>query len=161
MDRLRSGECTNEDFLLLSTRVIGNSNENLVSHTPIVVPGNDLHTDINRFFVNKISDRKFQIFKAVDKCKKVIPADVKDRIPSLPSTKTDGLPGELPLFCGMNVYLTRNLGTEVALTNSCQGVVRYIAWDGVTRLPEYVVVKLPDLKMPSPISHFLNRKPPF
>ena len=80
-------------------------------------------------------------------------------IKNYPSTKTDGLPGELPLFIGMPVILTKNIATELGLTNGTTGVIRSIHFNkdesvtegtGFQRLmytPDCIIAELDDISM--------------
>ena len=121
LNRLREGECTIDDYLLLSSRVIGNSsNANVISNNAlIVVPGNDLV--INNYFIKdhaKSKSKKILVCRAMDICKNgKLSLEQTTMTRKFPNTKTGGLPGELPLFEGMSVYLTKNISTEIGLTN--------------------------------------------
>ena len=39
---------------------------------------------------------------------------------------TGQLPGELPLFIGMPIYISNNIATELGITNGTKGVVKAI-----------------------------------
>ena len=44
----------------------------------------------------------------------------------MPHTKTNQLPGELPLFIGMPVYISNNIAVELGLTNGTSGIIKAI-----------------------------------
>ena len=95
-----------------------------------------------------------------DFCKKKrLPQDIANLVKTYPSTRCEGLPGELPLFVGMPVILTNNIGTELGLTNGTTGVVKFICFNenevitgdtGIHYLkyaPDYVIVEVDDVHM--------------
>ena len=47
-------------------------------------------------------------------------------VKNLPATATQGLPGELPLYVGMPIFLTKNIAVELGLTNGSTGIIRSI-----------------------------------
>ena len=81
------------------------------------------------------------------------------KLKSLPSTKTGGLPSELPLFIDMPVMSTKNISTELGLTNGTFGVIKSIPltssdWDKgcnsvhyLESFPDYVVVEFDNINM--------------
>ena len=84
-------------------------------------------------------------------------------IKDFPSTKTHGLPRELPLYVGMPVFLTDNIATELGLTNGTTGVVKSIqfhcdeevsggtGFNHLERIPDCIIVELDDITM-SPLN---------
>ena len=115
---------------MLNKRVIGHHVDiTSISNNPIIVPGNELGMEINKLFARRHSQNK-RVFvtKAKDtfnKGKSLTPelaSIVKDK----PHTNTAQLPGELPLFVGMPVYVSNNIATELGLTNGTSGIVRAI-----------------------------------
>ena len=47
---------------------------------------------------------------------------IKDK----PHTSTGQLPGELPLYIGMPIYISNNIATELGITNGTKGIVKAI-----------------------------------
>ena len=47
----------------------------------------------------------------------------------LPDNKTKHLPGYLPLVPGMPVLLTKNIATELALSNGARGIFRQLVYE--------------------------------
>ncbi|XP_066924965.1 uncharacterized protein [Clytia hemisphaerica] len=160
LNRLREGKSTTEDYMVLSSRVIGcNTSPVTLTGDPIIVPGNVLVREINNLFTNDhAKSTPVYVSKSVDVVKKNLDEKDKSTMESLPSTKTDGLLGQLPLFNGMPVFLTRNISTELGLTNGATGVVRSIPLptnispktSGIISLKEslpYVVVEFNDISL--------------
>jgi hypothetical protein len=100
-----------------------------ISNNPIIVPGNELGMEINKLFAYRHSQNK-RVFvtKAKDTYNKgkSLPRDLADMIKDKPHTSTGQLPGELPLFVGMPVYISNNIAVELGLTNGTSGIVKSI-----------------------------------
>lgn len=128
MPSFHLGKSTTEDYIVLSSRVIGcNASPVTSTNDPIIVPGNELVREINSLFINDYAkSNKVYISDSVDVVKKKLDEKEVSTLNSQPSTKTDGLLGQLPLYQGMPVFLTRNISTELGLTNGTTGVVRSI-----------------------------------
>ena len=163
LNRLREGMCTYEDYVLLSTRVIGNNaiiqNKN---HNPIILPGNELRKQLNMLHIHKHAQCTSQSILISPSVDNIVRGKLNEEngklVKGLPNTKTDGLPGYLPLFAGMPVYLTKNLSTELGLTNGSRGVVTQVhceknksrndiagtkEYEVLSSLPECVIVEFP------------------
>ena len=110
MNRLRNGKCTPSDYLLLLSRVIGNNSDSIInSGDPIIVPGNELVREINNLCMsNKSKTTTVYVSTACDSSKTPLSKDMVEAINSLPSTKTDGMLAELPMYVGMHQeYINR------------------------------------------------------
>jgi len=153
------GKCSKNDYAVLSSRIVGNNTELLTSESPIIVPGNELVKEINNPFVtNHAQTSKVFVTKATDKVKKK-QLEENLKLKSLPSARTGGLPSELPLFVDMPVMLTKNISTELGLTNGTTGIVKAIPLkpdvvnegnDGIHYLescPDYITVEFDDIVM--------------
>ena len=130
LNRLREGECTLGDVEMLNKRVIGHHVDiTSISNNPIVVPGNELGMEINRTFADRHSQNK-RVFvtRAKDTYNKgkPLPRDLAELIKDKPHTSTGQLPGELPLYVGMPVYISNNIATELGITNGTKGIVKAI-----------------------------------
>ena len=162
LNRLREGKCTDNDARILNTRIVGNSTD-IISNSsdPIIAPGNQLVMETNRLFASRHSQHK-QVFvsTALDSVKKKkLPRELKKLIKNYPSTKTDGLPQELPLFEGMPVSLTKNIATELGLTNGTTGIIKSIHFnkeESITEeigfhplkyTPDCIIAELDDITM--------------
>ena len=130
LNRLREGKCTDSDIAMLNKRVIGNFSGNIssISGNRIITPGNELVMEINKMFASHHSrDKKVFVTTAKDSIKKKkLPTDLANKIKDYPATWTKGLPGELPMYVGMPVYLTQNIAVELGLTNGSTGIIRAI-----------------------------------
>ena len=130
LNRLREGECTQSDVEMLYKRVIGHHVDiTSISGNPLVVPGNELGMEINRMFASRHSQNK-RVFvigaKDTYKKGKSLPRDLVDLIKDKPHTSTGQLPGELPLYVGMPIYISNNIATELGITNGTKGFVKAI-----------------------------------
>ena len=163
LNRLREGECTDSDFEMLNKRVVGNFVDEItpIAGNPIIAPGNKLVMTLNDTFATSHSQhKKVHVSTAKDTIKKrKLPTNLIDMIKGYPSTRTNGLPRELPLYVGMPVFLTDNIATELGLTNGTTGVVKSIQFEGnevstegtgfnrLHSMPDCVVVEVDDVTM--------------
>ena len=165
LNRLREGKCTDDDVALLNTRVIGQHVDiTSIVDTPIITPGNQLVMAINdRFTAEHSRCKKVYISTADDyrgkkKNRKQIPKKVLHRLKKKPATSTEGLPRELQLYVGMPVMVSRNIHTELGVTNGTRGWIRSIHFkngqvisgtdSGLHHLdhqPEYIIVELEEI----------------
>ena len=106
----------------------GNNSDSITnSGDPITVPGNELVKEINNLCINnKSKTRTVYVSTAYDSLKTPLSKDMVKAINSLPSTKTDGMLAELPMYVGMPVMLTKNISTELGLTNGTKGIIKMI-----------------------------------
>ena len=130
LNRLREGECTLADVEMLNKRVIGHHVDiTSFSNNPIVVPGNELGMQINKTFATRHSQNKrVLVTRAKDTYNKgkPLPRDWAESIKDKPHSKTGQLPGELPLYVGMPIYISNNIATELGITNGTKGIVKAI-----------------------------------
>ncbi|CAF3872763.1 unnamed protein product [Rotaria sp. Silwood1] len=121
LERLRRGQCNYDDYELLLTQVIGQPsvgslNDSPWNKAPILVFRNEVQTQLN----NK-----------ADTCKgKPIedPALIR-KLLELSDSKTEHLPGLLPLVPGMPVILTQNIAIELGLINGMNGIFRQLVYE--------------------------------
>lgn len=141
--------------MILSTRILGGA-LNQTSSDPIIVPGNKLVQEINLLFTKHHSNsQNVFVSVATDKIKGSLSKNELEIMKALPTTKTDGLLNELPLFIGMPVFLTKNISTELGLTNGTTGIVRSIPIQnppeentGITRLDQqlsFIIIEFKDV----------------
>ena len=129
LNRLRKGECNDSDVEILNRRVVGNSVDiTSMSDNPVITPGNPLGMAINNLFsTHHAQYRKVLVTRAKDTVKKgKVPSSVADMIKNRPATQTGQIPGEIPFYIGMPVYLSKNMHVELGLTNGTKGIVRSI-----------------------------------
>ena len=166
LNRLREGKCTNSDVALLNTRVVGqNVDITSILDVPIITPGNQLVMAINDLFIACYSHHtKVYISKAEDyigkrRNGKKVPKSVARKIKNWASTSTKGLPRELQMFIGMPVMVTKNIATELGITNGTVGKVRSIHFQNgevisegtgyhpIEYPPDFIIVELDDINM--------------
>ena len=166
LNRLRKGECTQEDIELLNGRIVGN-NVDITSYldTPIINPGNQLVTAINDLFIEYHSREKpIYVLTAIDytgkkRNRKQISKKVAIKIKHWACTSTRGLPRQIKLYIGMPVMVSTNVKTDLGVTNGTKGIVRDICFDNreetdespgchhVDGLPHSIIVELEDIDM--------------
>ena len=148
---------------MLNKRVVGNSVDDIsnISGNSIIAPGNKLVMALNKLFATSHShQKKVHVSTAKDSInKRNLPSNMINMIKDYPSTKTKGLPRELPLYVGMPVFLTDNIATELGLTNGTTGVVKSIqfhcdeevsggtGFSHLENMPDCVIVELDDISM--------------
>ena len=129
LNRLREGKCNDSDVEMLNRRVVGNSVDNMpMSGNPVITPGNPLGMAINNLFADyHAQSKKVLVTRSKDTVNKgKVPGIVVEKIKNRPATQTGQIPGEIPFYEGMPVYLSKNKEVELGLTNGTKGVVRSI-----------------------------------
>jgi hypothetical protein len=129
LDRLRWGECTGEDFIMLSGLVVEDAvdwspavqGEEYVYH-PCIVPGNKLREALNRIAVMKHakkSNTRVLSVAAVDKRRGIpVPEPDRSKLLARPEHLCGFRPGYLHLVKGAMYILKRNKAPELGLYNS-------------------------------------------
>jgi hypothetical protein len=162
LNRLRDGKCTDQDILMIKSRVVGQNVSCITSiaDTPIIVPGNELVTAVNNLFVTPHSlHTNVYTSTALDYIagKKKVPKNVAKLMKNWPATRTQGLPGELQIYVGMPVVVSTNVKVELGITNGTSGVIRAIQLNnaevitedtGIHNLehpPECIIVEMDDI----------------
>ncbi|CAF1532305.1 unnamed protein product, partial [Rotaria sordida] len=139
LERLRRGQCNYDDYELLLTRVVGQSSVGSLRDSPwnkasILVFRNEVRTQLNnKAAIHKAAEMGQApiVCVAQDTCKgKSIedPTLVK-KLLELSDSKTEHLPGLLPLVPGMPVILTQNVAIELGLINGMNGVFRQLVYE--------------------------------
>ncbi|CAF1406501.1 unnamed protein product [Rotaria sordida] len=139
LERLRRGQCNYDDYELLLTRVVGQSSVGSLrdspwNKAPILVFRNEVRTQLNnKAAIHKAAEMGQApiVCVAQDTCKgKSIedPTLVK-KLLELSDSKTEHLPGLLPLVPGMPVILTQNVAIELGLINGMNGVFRQLVYE--------------------------------
>jgi ATP-dependent exoDNAse (exonuclease V) alpha subunit len=84
--------------------------------------------EINKLFAtNHAQNQPVLVTTAKDRIgRNKVPADLAKMIKKLPPSKTANLPGELPMYVGMPIFLTKNIAVELGLTNGTTGIIRSI-----------------------------------
>ena len=161
LNRMREGKCTNQDILVINSRVVGH-NVSVTSNvdTPIIAPGNELVTAVNNLFVSPHSQHtNVYTSTSLDYIagKKKVPKSVAKLIKNWPATRSGGLPRKLQIYVGMPVVVSSNIKVELGITNGTSGVIRAIQLNdgevitgntGIHNLkhpPECIIVELDDI----------------
>ena len=169
LNRLRSNQCTDEDYQLLCTRVVGLPAVDIslpkFRKAPVIVARHETKTKLVNHGAKEFSEENatplFRI-RAMDMFKKRdTPKSIAAAISELPDTKTEGLPFELRLAIGMPVILRSNIASHLGLCNTASATVVGIIlaeedsqrkFQGgrlcdLNRLPKCVLVHVPGAKL--------------
>ncbi|CAF4258879.1 unnamed protein product [Rotaria sp. Silwood2] len=139
LERLRNGQCNRDDYELLLTRVVGQPSVGSLraspwNKAPILVFRNEVRTQLNN---------KAVIHKAIEmgqrpmvcvaqntiKGKPIEDPTLIKKLLELSDSKTEHLPGLLPLVPGMPVILTQNIAIELGLINGMNGIFRQLVYE--------------------------------
>lgn len=130
--RLREGRCTDEDYQLLCTRLVGNVQPEWSSEkwkrTPMIVSQNEAKDVLNNAATvafAKRSGRELHWYYAIDRHdgKTLRDRDLLQHLRSLNSSVTNYRQGKLPLVVGMPVMVTSNFDVEGGVVNGCAGTL--------------------------------------
>ena len=164
LNRLREGCCTEDDFMLLNSRLMSNAGEDLSAdnwqRAPIIVSENAVKDAINVRATVAFARRTHQTvqwFDAEDRYlrKKINDPRVREYFLSQPSGKTGQRLGKLPLVLGMPVIVNQNFDIGGGLVNGSLGYLRDYRFrtdkDGIRMLTS-CIVEIPDLTS-EPLPH--------
>ena len=135
LSRLRDGRCMREDFDLLNTRLLSTAlDEELCQEwqgTLMIVYTNAIKDAINveaTMAFSKRTGRQVNWYHAIDtyRGKPIQDNVVAELLDTLPSNKTGGHVGTLPLVLGMPVVLTENLDVAGGIVNGSTGILRKV-----------------------------------
>ena len=155
LERLRHGQCNHDDYELLLTRVIGQPSvgslcdspwnkvkfffvlNNYLSsffQAPILVFRNQVRTQLNsKAAIHKAAEmgQALMVCIAQDSCqgKPIEDPRLVKKLLELCDSKTEHLPGLLPLVPGMPVSLTQNIAIELGLINGMNGIFRQLVYE--------------------------------
>ena len=157
LSRLRDGRCTQEDFYLLNTRLLKNVLDDespvLWRDAPMIVYSNAIKDAINlqaTLAFARRTGRRVNWYHAVDtyRGQPIEDSAIIDLLDRLPSNKTGGRLGALPLVLGMPVVITENFDVAGGVVNGSKGILRKaryrVGGDGKRYLTS-CIVELPDL----------------
>ncbi|CAF1497963.1 unnamed protein product [Adineta ricciae] len=132
------GQCSYEDYELLLTRVVGQPTVSLReppwNQAPMLVFRNEIRTQLNHSSAihNAVEvGTNLMVCVAQDLCKgkAVKEAALVKKLLELSDSKTEHLPGLLPLVPGMPVIITQNIAIELGLINGVNGIFRQLVYD--------------------------------
>ncbi|KAF7791121.1 hypothetical protein EIP86_002132 [Pleurotus ostreatoroseus] len=133
LQRLGSGMCTDEDYELLLTRVLGNgttiADGTAWADAPVIVYDNATKDALNTRAVSawaKATGQEVEWYPATDRHKRrdLSDARLRSTLRALPSGKTNGLIGNLPVVPGMRVIVTKNFDVQGGIVNGSIGTLR-------------------------------------
>ncbi len=143
LGRLRTGLCTQEDYEFLSAKLLRNTKTNFTEQkwvaAPIIVSNNDVKDNLNmestRTFATR-TKQQLHLYYATDKKKGriITDTDLRNKLWSYHSGKTEQRIGILPLCKGMPIMITQNYDVQNGIVNGCMGTLLkvnyYIDTDG-------------------------------
>lgn len=129
LGRLRERRCTNDDYDLLSTRILNNTSVNWSEwqNVPIIVSENAQKDTLNeratQAFANRTNQTLHWYYSEDSHRGNIITdPDLKDHLESLNSGITNQRLGKIPLVPGMPVMITQNYDVEGGIVNGCTGI---------------------------------------
>lgn len=132
LHRLRIGQCNDDDFRLLKTRLLERNKEPLQknewANVPVIVSGNELKDSINIESVTAFAQqtgRPLHWYYASDarEGSEITSPDLREHLRNLDTGKTNGRMGKLPLVIGMPVMICQNFDVEGGVVNGCVGTL--------------------------------------
>ncbi|KAJ3537287.1 hypothetical protein NM688_g6714 [Phlebia brevispora] len=137
LSRLRTGNCTDDDYTLLCTRIMRTKltdDEKLQwRDAPAIVYDNATKDALNIRAVHAFARAKGSEpvwYSCTDKHKRRVLADpvLKSRLRDMHSGQTKGLLGSIPLIPGMKVIVTKNFDVVAGVVNGSVGVLRDVRY---------------------------------
>jgi ATP-dependent exoDNAse (exonuclease V) alpha subunit len=151
---------------MLNRRFVGHDlHITSIIDNPIIAPVNETVMSINDLFVsNHSEDKNVYVSTAHDyigRKRDKVPEKVAKKYKNWACTKTDQLPRELKFYVGMPVIVSKNIHTELGMTNGTKGVIRAIHFkeeesvisgntDGfhhLKHMPDCIVVELDEINV--------------
>ena len=154
--RLREGRCSGEDHDLLNTRMLSaafdGGDRELWRDAPIIVYSNAIKDAINlqsTLAFARRTGQQINWYHASDTYKGLPIGDdaIVELLDTLPSNKTGGRVGALPLVLGMPVVITENFDVAGGVVNGSTGTLRHVRYrlgDDGKRYLISCIVELPD-----------------
>ncbi|KAF7791124.1 hypothetical protein EIP86_002135 [Pleurotus ostreatoroseus] len=156
LQRLRHGRCTEADYEILSTRVLGASEharcDTLWADAPVIAFDNATKDALNVRAVSALAratGQTLQWYYANDRHNRrnLTDAKLRDSLRSLHSGRTNCLIGKLPVVTGMKVIITKNFDVPGGVVNGSIGTLkeaRYFVNGFDERCMRSCVVEIPD-----------------
>jgi len=161
LTRLREGRCNQNDYDILSNRVLQNTevNWNSWADTPIIVADNAQKDALNergaQAFANR-TNKELHWYYALDTHRQVpVSHDTHNHLQTLHSGLTKQRLGKIPLVIGMPVMITHNFDVESGIVNGCTGIlkkIRYTTDDMGNRYAISCVVESPKISSSTTLS---------
>ena len=135
LGRLREGRCTDDDFDLLSTRILDNISVNWSEwqNVPIIVSENAQKDALNERAAQAFANRTNQTlhwYYAEDSHRgnTITDPELKGHLETLNSGITNQRLGKIPLVPGMPIMITQNYDVEGGIVNGCTGILKKIRY---------------------------------
>ena len=135
LSRLRIGSCTDDDYDFLAQKELRNMATDFGNPTwtqaPIIVSNNDVKDRLNVEIAKSFAictKQPLNFYHAMDKHngKSIHDTDLRHKLWSYHSGKTEQRIGMLPLCKGMPVMITQNYDVEHGIVNGCIGTLQRI-----------------------------------
>ena len=133
--RLHLGSCTDHDYEFLTSKLLRNQETNFHDVTwtqaPIIVSNNDVKDRLNLEAAKSFAARTkqpLQLYYATDQRngKTINDKDLRRKLWSYHSGKTEQRIGTLPLCKGMPIMITQNYDVENGIVNGCIGTLEKV-----------------------------------
>ncbi|CAF2089237.1 unnamed protein product, partial [Rotaria magnacalcarata] len=126
LERLRRGVCNHDDYELLLTRVVGQPSVGSLCDSP----WNKLNHKATNHKAAQLGYTPM-VCVAQDTCNGKLIQDQRliKKLLEVSDSKTEHLPGLLPLVPGMPVILTQNIAIELGLINGMNGIFRQLVYE--------------------------------
>jgi hypothetical protein len=137
LSRLRDGRCTPADYELLNTRLLSVALDHTLRpqwrSAPVIVYMNAIRDAVNveaTMAFARQTNQRVHWYHAVDTyCGHTIEdSAITDLLDSMPSNKTGGRVGALPLVLGMPVIISENLDVSGGIVNGSIGILRKVRY---------------------------------
>jgi hypothetical protein len=137
LSRLREGVCTEEDYKLLSSRVVNKVKPDWSDPSwagvPVIISDNEVKDALNEkaaVAFAKQTGQELHWYYAVDKHNSKILEDneLRTKLEKFHSGLTNQRLGKLPLVIGMPVIISSNFDVEAGVVNGCHGVLKQIRY---------------------------------
>jgi len=135
LSRMRTGSCTDADYKFLAQKELRNLPTNfsnsIWAQAPIIVSNNDIKDNLNMEYAKAFAactKQPLHYYCANDKRggKDIDDADLRNKLWSYHSGKTEQHIGMLPLCKGMPVMITQNYDVENGIVNGCIGTLERV-----------------------------------
>ena len=155
--RLRKGQCTDDDYTLLKTRLINSSNnptnrDEQWRYAPIIVSDNAAKDALNEKMAATYANSTGQTlhwYHSIDRIqsRELTDQNVLQKLEDLPTSLTGQRLRRIPLVLGMPVMVMQNFDVEAGVVNGSKGFIHRIRYklnaQGERTLTS-CVVKMPD-----------------
>lgn len=155
LSRLRVGTCTEEDYELLSSRIVSKVkpewNDGGWLHAPVIVSTNEVKDVINvraTLTFAEYTKRPVHWYYCIDKHngRKINSPELREHFYTLHSGATGHRLGKIPLVLGMPVMIGQNYDVSAGIVNGCIGSlksIRYSEDDSGNRFATSCIVYTP------------------